>query len=298
MNSGDKIKQIQCSLDQEQSSDHPTTARLRYLKAELVKAYREEELYWKQRCKEKWTVKGDRNTNYYHASVKANRAKNRIIKLMDEQGQPQFSEAAKAEVASAYFSKLFQASNTGDSDDFFSDFEPKITPTMNEILSREVTKEDVRNAVFLIKPSSAQDPDGMTGLFFQRYWDTIGDQVTEEVQKFFVSGVFPSEWNYTHLCLLPKFIDPIVMSDLRPISLCSVLYKIISKIMAGRLKPMLADIVSPTQSAFVDERLISDNILISHEMIHALRTNEKFSKKYMAVKSECPKRMTGSNGDT
>lgn len=288
-NSRDKIKQIQVALEQVQSSSYPSTVRLQYLKSELVKAYREEEQYLRQRSKEKWAIKGDRNTKFYHASVKSTRARNRIIKLMDEQGQPQFSEAAKAEVASAYFSKLFKSSTAGDFEEFFSDFTPRVSSTMNEILSREVSKEDVRNAVFSINASSAPGPDGMTGLFFQKYWDTVGDQITTEVQNFFVSGVFPVEWNYTHLCLLPKVVDPVLMSDLRPISLCSVLYKIISKIMAGRLKPLLPDIVSPSQSAFVEERLISDNILIAHEMIHALRTNEKISSDFMAIKSDMSK---------
>ncbi|WZZ00338.1 hypothetical protein YC2023_072666 [Brassica napus] len=79
------------------------------------------------------------------------------------------------------------------------------------------------------------------------------------------------------------------MSDLRPIILCSVLYKIISKILGAKLKTLMADIMSPTQFAFVEERLITDNILIAHEMIHALRTNEKFSKDFMAIKSDMSK---------
>lgn len=286
LNARDKILQIQCALEEEQSSSRPSTVRVNYLKDELIRAYREEEKFWHQKRKNKWATKGDLNTKYYHASVKANRARNKIIKLVGPDGQEHFTEPAKAEVAIDYFRTLFESTSNGDFSDIFEGFQSRISDTMNEILDREVSKEDVREAVFSIKPGSAPGPDGMTGLFFQKYWDTVGAQVTEEVQNFFVTGSFPSEWNYTHLCLIPKIEDPVLMSDLRPISLCSVLNKIISKIMAGRLKPLLPDIVSTTQSAFVEERLISDNILIAHEMIHALQTNDKISRDFMAIKSD------------
>ena len=59
--------------------------------------------------------------------------------------------------------------------------------------------------------------------------------------------------------------------------------------MTSRLKPLLADLVSPTQSAFVEERLITYNILSAHEMVHALRTNDKLSKDFRAIKSDMSK---------
>ncbi|KAF8084973.1 hypothetical protein N665_0691s0012 [Sinapis alba] len=145
----------------EQSARFPSTLRIRFLKAELVQAYKEDELFWKQRCKDKWTVKGDLNTKYYHASVKANIPRRRIIKLLDDSGREHFSKAAKGEIATEYFQKLFTSTIPGDFTSLFDGFTSRVTEDMNEKLSREVSKEEVKAAVFSIKSGSSPGPDGM-----------------------------------------------------------------------------------------------------------------------------------------
>lgn len=88
-------------------------------------------------------------------------------------------------------------------------------------------------------------------VFFSIFWTITGPQVTKEVKRFFEIGVFPEDWNFTQLCLLPKKPNPNVMTDLHPISLCSVAYKIVSKVLCTRLKRILPFLVSPTQVVFV-----------------------------------------------
>lgn len=183
---------------------------------------------------------------------------------MDENGREQRSEAFKGAVAAEYFQSLFTSTNPSDFQDIFQGFQPRVSHSMNTELIKEVTAAEVKNAVFSINPSKAPGADGMSSLFYQQFWDVIGNQVTAEVCNFFQAGSFPTDWNYTQLCLIPKKVNSSSMSDLRPISLCFVLYKIIAKIIAQRLRPLLPLIVSPSQSAFVvSERLIYDNIIMA-----------------------------------
>ena len=95
--------------------------------------------------------------------------------------------------------------------------------------------------------------------------------------------------NHTNIFLIPKVKDLEKMFDFRQISLCNVIYKIISKVLANRLKPVLPRIISPTQSAFVLGRLITNNVLVAYEMLHTMHARKKGKKGSMALKLDISK---------
>jgi hypothetical protein len=160
---------------------------------------------------------------------------------------------------------------------------------MNDELVREFSHEEVKCALDAIGDMKAPGPDGMPALFYKQYWETVGAHVTREVPAVLNGGDMPKSWNDTIIALIPKVQNPEKVTDLRPISLCNVVYKLISKVLANRLKMILPDIITPTQSAFVPGRLISDNILIAYEITHHMLNKRKGNTGYAAIKLDMSK---------
>lgn len=110
--------------------------------------------------------------------------------------------------------------------------------------------------------------DGFNPGFYQTYWSVVGPDITENCLRWLNTRHFPADLNQTNLVLIPKKNKPTTTKELRPISLCKVLYKILSKVIANRLKKVLPEVVSKSQSAFVEGSLITDNIVVVNEIVH------------------------------
>lgn len=103
-----------------------------------------------------------------------------------------------------YFNDLFKSSNPPSYRPPFQEMRPRVSEEMNQRLIGEVSDEEIKSVVFSIKGSSAPGPNGMSGLFFQQYWDEIRPKVSSEVKKFFERGGMPTNWNFTYIFLIPK----------------------------------------------------------------------------------------------
>lgn len=147
---------------------------------------------------------------------------------------------------------------------------------------------EVKKAVFAMNPGKTPGPDGISVAFYHQHWEAIKTGVFSFVRNFFENNYLDTKLNQTHICLIPKIEKPTTVKDYRPISLANVAYKIISKILAERLKPWLNSIITENQSAFIPGRLITDNVLIAHELMHSLNT-KNLKNKFMAVKLDIAK---------
>ena len=96
-------------------------------------------------------------------------------------------------------------------------------------------------------------------------------------------------FTHTFITLIPKPPNPEEVSHFRPISLSNVLYKIISKVLVNRLKPIINSIITPFQNAFIKGRNITDNILLAHEIIDVVRKKRGKRDSYGVLKIDMSK---------
>lgn len=120
-----------------------------------------------------------------------------------------------------------------------------------------------------MKSSASPGPDGLNAAFFKSAWSWISQDVHDLVTNFYSTIFLHPDLNQTFITLIPKKMQLVVPQDFRPISLCNVIYKLIAKFLAERLKPHLPTYIDHSQAAFIENKHISSNIVITQEIVHS-----------------------------
>lgn len=118
----------------------------------------------------------------------------------------------------------------------------KVSAEMNAELTKDFTMEEVRTTLRQMQPTKAPGLDGMSSIFYQKYWDIVGFDVTNMVLNVLNTNASLSDIDNTYITLVPKVRMPNKMKDFRPISLSNVVYKLVSKVLANHLKTVLPQI--------------------------------------------------------
>jgi len=118
-------------------------------------------------------------------------------------------------------------------------------------------------------------PDGFNVDFFKACWDIVKLDILNVVEDSRVNKTILKALNTSFIALIPRQDSDQTADKYRPIALCNVVYKIISKVVANRLKPLLPKLVSEEQSGYVEGRQILDNIIQAHEVVHSLKRKKQ-----------------------
>lgn len=180
-----------------------------------------------------------------------------------------------------YFSQLFTFSNPIFPVELQDLYSPCVSSFENDRLL--LVPEEGKILSTLSQMGTYKSPDP-----FVTCWHTVGNVVSRAVQHFFHIGRIPHGLNFTFIALIPKIEGATKVEQFRPIALCNVVLKMITKILANWIRPLLKILISPQQAAFVPRRNITDNTILNHELMHFLN-GRKGKTVYMAMKIDIAK---------
>ncbi|KAL0443932.1 UNVERIFIED_CONTAM: hypothetical protein Slati_2115900 [Sesamum latifolium] len=250
-----------------------------------------EMLKWKQLSKAHWLRDGDNNTRFFHSQASNRCRQNTILRLRDEEGVWKERDEDIQNILLWYFREIFTSHSPPNTElnEVLLLMQPRITPEINHNLAKLFTVAEVKQSIFGMFPFKSPSPDGMPLVFFQKFWSTVGVDVTCATLRILNDHVLLHKMNYTHIVLISKCESPKTMAQLRPISLYDVIVKATSKCVANRLKPMLDCIISQSQSVFIQGRLITDNVLRALELNHHLQSSHRSNGSNVSIKLDMRK---------
>lgn len=256
--------------------DEEASLQQSFLKASLA-----EEDYWRLKSHSLWLKAGDRNTSFFHKQAQARICRNSISEITVETITHRDIHSIKT-AAFNHFKNLYKEVEVLEQDSALVNEVPSlISDSHNHILEAEITNNEIKRALFAMEPDKAPRPDGFTASFLQFCWSIVEKDLYRMIRKSQGCQKIGGSTNSAFLALIPKEKGANSFSRFRPISLCNIGYKLITKFIANRLKTILPGIIPENQGGFIQGRQLVDNFILVQEVIHSSVVRKE---KGMAVK--------------
>jgi len=262
-----EAEEIIASREAEDGGIFPTQERKNLYMSLIEKRsqiLKDREESWRLCSRAIWLAEGDANTRFYHKFANGRKAINTIWELRDEHDNLVTSQRHLSKLATDHFRNIYKAPQDPNILEIMRVAEkfPKFVDSEDhEDLTKEVTRAELEATIKWFKKDKSPGPDGWTIEFYITFFDILADDLLKIVELCRQSGRLSMAIKSTFIALIPKADHPSTFNDFRPISLCNCLYKIISKIIANRLKPILSRHISSEQFAFLDHCQIHERYL-------------------------------------
>lgn len=236
-----------------------------------------------------WLTTTNLTTKFFHLSTIIQRRHNNIDEsLKDGQGRWLRDRATIGSHVVDYFTRVFSSDFRGVDDELAELIQPTIAEDDNVSLCMLPSEEEINSVIDHISALKALGLDGMSAIFYQHYWAAVQFELRAIVGHFFITELMLIQLNHSFIVLLPKVEHPSCIEQYRPISLCNVAYKAISKILATRLKAVIGKLISPYQAAFVPGQVIQENIILGQELLQTMKAKRR-RKGLLALKLDMAK---------
>ena len=252
-----------------------------------------EESYFRQKSRINWLLVGDKNTTYFFRIFQTRCSYNSIRSFVLAFGviltDPKLmSFHAITHFCSILGPAIISSPSIRSAPSWFASL-ISISPPSEMITSMTAipTAEEITTLLFKLNPNKAPGPDGLTSAFYKSSWSFLGQEVIAAVTHFFHYSFMPSSTNSTILALAPKFPGASRITDYRPISYLTTLYKVVARLLVRRLKPILSNLIVPNQTSFVKERLIVENTTLAAELVNGY--HRRLGAKRITIKVDIAK---------
>eukprot|EP00253_Pinus_taeda_P022290 PITA_22290 len=241
-----------------------------------------EEITWRLKSRALWLKEGDRNSKFFHSFANARRKSNSIWNIRDSGGNLLSSQEEIANEATSFFQNQYKRGHNSPHDMFWAAESVPIMfdPQAYEDFIKPVSEDVLLSAMKAFNKDRSPGPDGWPIEFFIHFFDLFKRDLLRMVEASRMSGHIHSSLSSTFIALIPKKKESATLHDFRPISLCNSLFKIISKIIAERLKPVLNQFISRDQHAFLKDRNIWDAVAMTQECLFSMATNKSEAAIY------------------